>query len=567
MIIFASLFRINERIEITQLNKINMKHIFAILTIFFTSGILFAQNNENSPLTPCQPFEVHLNQNLLSHPLGDDNTMKTCSGEVVTLAGEATFPNNNQNYNQTQSGTLFIWHFGNENYDTSAVIHKTYFQAKGINFSLFAIDVNGCHSSNVVKGKIVNSSSPIQSINPVIDLLPNETIVLNGSNIDQSATLIYNPIQISEPIIDNTFYYYDTVLLPDGNNISYNSNIQIQSFLPNQTIQNVNQIGGIRMSIEHSHLGDLSFRITCPNGSSTLLKAFNPASAILSGAIINPCSSNGGNNQLGVAIDVSTSSTCYNQAGVGWDYEFRPGASHCFGAGASTTAYNYTDPCQNSLSGPTLMPSYNNSFLNNPEATVFYGSYETWENLIGCPMNGNWMLTVMDHFAVDNGYIFNWGITLTDSLTPAQWNYNINVDSVLFIGENIEQIDPFTATVSLPNTGNYPYSVKVIDEFGCNYNANIMINCVLSVEDIDAQGTINLYPNPAQNFVQVAIVDPQWNNSLIEIYDASGKLMEKNSIPSDRTQLDFSSFTSGIYYVKFINSDRQIKSIKILKIN
>ncbi len=205
--------------------------------------------------------------------------------------------------------------------------------------------------------------------------------------------------------------------------------------------------------------------------------------------------------------------------------------------------------------------------MSNETAPVFYGSYETWENLIGCPMNGNWMLTILDHFMIDNGFLFSWGITLTDSLTPTSWNYDIQVDSVLFMGEQIIQVDPFTATINLPNLGNYPYQVKVVDEFGCNYNANLMVNCVLSIEDIDAQGTIQAYPNPTHNFVNLTVIDPQWNNSLVEIFDASGKLVESSRITSDHSQLDFSNYASGIYYAKFINSDRQIKSIKILKMN
>lgn len=544
-----------------------MKQILTILTVLITSLSVFGQTTGNAPLTPCQPFLIQFNQNLLSHPISDDFTIKTCSGDLITLAAEATFPNNNLYYSQNQNNTRFFWHFGSGALDTTAVVNKTFFQAKGINYTLVAIDMNGCQSSNIIKGKIINSSNPIQSINPIINVLPHETIVLNASNTDQSAELIYAPISIMAPVLDNSYNLYDTVFLPDGNNISYNSNINVQSFLPNQTIQDVNQIGGIRLSIEHSYIGDLSIRITCPNGSSTLLKAQSPQTAILTGAILNPGSVNGGNNQLGVAIDVSTGSSCYNQPGIGWDYEFRPGATQFFGTGAPTSSYSYVDPCQNTLTGPSLVPSYSNSFLNPGVVPVFYGSFETWENLIGCPMNGNWMLTVIDYMSVDNGYIFNWGITLADTLSPAQWNYNINVDSVLFIGENTEQIDPFTATLSLPNFGNYPYQVKAVDEFGCNYNANFMVNCVLSIEDMDTEGAIQAYPNPTRNFVHLTIIDPQWNNSLLEIYDASGKLVERNRITSDHSKLDFSNYTAGIYYAKFINSEKQIKSIKILKMN
>lgn len=544
-----------------------MKKTLTFFAILLTSVSLFAQLNENSPLTPCQPFSIQFNQNLLSHPMSDDNTVKTCSGDLITLAAEATFPNNNQNYTQTQANTKFIWHFGNDNLDTIAVINKTYFQAKGINFSLIAIDVNNCQSSNVLNGRIINSSNPIQSVNPFFDVLPNETVILNGSNVDPTATLFYSPISITEPILYNTYNSYDTVFLPDGNGVSYNSTINIQSFLPNQTIQNVDQIGGIRLAIEHSFLGDLSIRITCPNGSSSLLKAQHSETAVLTGAINNPCSSNGGSNNLGIAPDPSSSSLCYNQEGIGWDYEFRPGATHCFGAGGLTTTYNFTDHCQNVWTGPTLMPSYSNPYLAPGLEPVFYGSYETLDNLIGCPMNGVWTLTVMDGWTIDNGYLFNWGITLTDSLTPAIWNYSVQVDSILFEGEYIQQIDPFTASLSIPNIGNYQYQVNAVDEFGCHYNANLIVNCVLSVEDIDLDDAIQVYPNPVQNILHLNILDQKWNNCTLEIFDGTGKLVRRESLTSDYSQIDFSLYTSGTYFARFINKENQIKSMKIIKMN
>lgn len=544
-----------------------MKKVLTIFAILLTSVSLFAQTNDQAPLTPCQPFSIQFNQNLLSHPMSDDFTVKTCSGDLITLAAEATFPNNGQNYTQTQANTRFIWHFGNGNLDTSAIINKTYFQAKGISFSLVAIDVNNCQSSNVLKGKIINSTNPIQSVNPVFDVLPNETIILNGSSVDPTATLLYSPISITEPILDNSYNYYDTVFLPDGNNISYNSDINIQSFLPNQTIQNVNQIVGIRLSMEHSYIGDLSIRITCPNGSTSLLKAQVPENANLTGAVNNPCSSGGGSGNLGIAIDPVSASNCFLTPGIGWDYEFRPGATHCMGTGGMATTYNYTDPCQNSLTGPTLVPSYTNPYMINGLEPVFYGSYETLDNLLGCPMNGLWRLTVIDHFAVDNGYIFNWGITLIDSLTPANWSYNIQIDTVLFIGENIQQIDPYTASLSLPNIGSYQYQVKTIDEFGCQYNANLMINCVLSIEDINLEDAIQAYPNPVQNFLHLDIMDQDWSNCTLEIYDASGKLVNRETLTSDHSQIDFSLYASGNYLARFINKENQIKAIKIIKMN
>ena len=41
---------------------------------------------------------------------------------------------------------------------------------------------------------------------------------------------------------------------------------------------------------------------------------------------------------------------------------------------------------------------------------------EPFTDLVGCPLNGTWTLTVNDLFAIDNGYICDWSINFDPTL-------------------------------------------------------------------------------------------------------------------------------------------------------
>jgi subtilisin-like proprotein convertase family protein len=557
-----------------------MKNIGLILFLIISFISVFSQKDPNNsnrnifaindPQTSivedsvpsCQPFTIALNETLLSNPIDEDMNINSCSGDVITLAATATFLNNNQTYQQTQANTTFKWIIGNSN-EEGQVVYKSFIQPSGYNFALYAIDVNGCISQNRVYGKIRNSASPIVSVNPILYTQPNNPILLEGSQQFYSV-LTYNSITLqTNPYLEYTFKY-DTVFLPDGNNVSYNSDILIDQFDTEQVITSLEDILGIRLNIEHSFVGDLSIRLICPNGQTTLLKEQFPGVDVVTGLIINPCSSEGGGKALGCSPDPSTSSICYTSPGVGWDYEFRPGAIGCFGISSDTINYIYTDLCNTIWENTALNPSITNSYTENIEP-VFYGPYETFENLIGCPLNGNWRLQVSDHWMVDNGYMFNWGIGLKDSILQEQWNYNIGVDSVIFAGPNTTQLDPNTATTILNNIGNFNYSASVKDQFGCAFTVPFTIHCSLNIENNEELNEISVYPNPVNTVLNITIEKQEWSHATIELYNSLGQVITKIELNGTNDTIDMSNYANGTYILKVNGPDQQFKNIKIVK--
>lgn len=100
-----------------------------------------------------------------------------------------------------------------------------------------------------------------------------------------------------------------------------------------------------------------------------------------------------------------------------------------------------------------------------------------------------------------------------------------------------------------------------------DYNAPIATNTANTIyqtlgdTDIDIDASISVYPNPTNGNVMINC------NSLIksvQLYDMQGRLLQSNSVNESQTNLQLSSQSTGIYYLK-ITSDKGMKVQKILK--
>jgi len=265
-----------------------------------------------------------------------------------------------------------------------------------------------------------------------------------------------------------------------------------------------------------------------------------------------------------MASDALVNSACYMHEGIGWDYEFRPGATASFGYG-DTVLYNYTDNCNQTWHGPSLVPSVVPSNMSNTFEPVYYGSYETWDNLLGCPLNGAWQITIFDYITIDNGYLFNWGIDFADTLQNQMTEYVVGVDSAMFRGPGIQQLTPFSAQISNLNVGCFAYEVNVYDEFGCDFFATFATICVLSIDEQDNLNALSFYPNPAVNYINCKILNPAWENSTLEIYTINGKLLEKRLLSELDTKLNLSQLSNDTYLIKVTNPQNKTKTVKIIK--
>ena len=76
---------------------------------------------------------------------------------------------------------------------------------------------------------------------------------------------------------------------------------------------------------------------------------------------------------------------------------------------------------------------------------------------------------------------------------------------------------------------------------------------------------ISVFPNPTTDIISLQIENSKTKNLQYTLTDISGKILQNKEIESNIEQLDFSTFTNGIYFLTVKQENQIIKSLKIVK--
>jgi gliding motility-associated-like protein len=386
----------------------------------------------------------------IPHP-NDSNYVDICIGNPIRFAaigsGPGVFPQNNALYAQDSSTSLFIWDFGDGTSDTGLIVYHTYTLVRGYDIALTIIDARGCYNQNYLGGRVRVSMNPIAQVHPVADLCSSAdtTYMTLGYNINSVVVVApINAHQSSSQRYDSLTFIPDGPACPPG---AYNTEVTFTQFLPGQTITSANDILSICVDIEHSFAGDLGFSIICPNGQTVILDG----------------NDHSGSSFLGNANDTDGTPACSpaaNSPGSPWVYCWsqiytQQGSLNVLDAGVSPV------PATDTL---------NHTNYLTPDASL--------SGLIGCPLNGIWNIQITDNWGIDNGYVFWWSLNLDPSLLPGGWSYQVPIDTVIWSGSFLHIINDTTVMAIPTSSGNYPYTVTVIDAFGCTYDTTLNIQVV-----------------------------------------------------------------------------------------
>ena len=406
------------------------------LTFVFTSDGSVTHAGWDAAISctfPCQDFTADIVNT--SEPYYSGDTIRLCQNTPLTFTAAGTYPNNNVNYTQDDATSTFHWDFG-DGTDTTGVGLTTVshsFPEGGYYVFLDVTDVNNCDNSNLIMNTVMVSTTPLFTGTDITDTIcPGETVSFTGTA---------NTNEWNQPL---PAVIGDTTFLPDGSGASYETSLTYNFFTPGATLTNINDLGSICMDLEHSYAGDLQISIICPNGSTMML--FDGYG-----------NSNIGGEYLGEATDYSsTPGTPYTYC---WDPTATNGTME--DVGASPPTYSYTDNDGNTVTNHEYIPG---------------GTYESsgnWSNLLGCPLNGDWTIHVIDNMGADDGYIFAWTIDWDTSLTTGLWTFGNTYDSTLYTwsGQNITgQTNGVGTSVPTTTGGTEYYTFSATDDFGCVYD-------------------------------------------------------------------------------------------------
>lgn len=296
----------------------------------------------------------------------------------------------------------------------------------------------------------------------------------------------------------------DTIFLPDGvycspYGCSYRSPVNFDVFPEGATVTSVNDIRYVRIKMEHSYAKDIYINITCPNGQKAdILKYGGSGSSSCNSSIAEssrgwqgPSVSNAfGGTFFGVPVDDYGSGCSPTPMGIGWNY--------CW-SNNNTEGYQYA-PGAGSLiyraEHAHSIDNWDDSFdsTNVANKTNMYHPDQSFASLIGCPLNGNWFIEVVDGWSVDNGYLFEWELMLSSNLMPQE---QAPVTGMDVIGPWSQAISDTSAIISPPATlesdVDQAYTFIVYEEDGCHYDTvqtiHIHVPVVETYYDTICQGT------------------------------------------------------------------------------
>ena len=91
------------------------------------------------------------------------------------------------------------------------------------------------------------------------------------------------------------------------------------------------------------------------------------------------------------------------------------------------------------------------------------------------------------------------------------------------------------------------------------------ISIVYGVEDNIINIDFNLYPNPTLDFLTLTVGTIDFSVLSFELFDGNGKLVETKKITIANENIYLEHLSSGAYYLKIININKEIKTFKIIK--
>lgn len=373
-------------------------------------------------------------------PSGDEQSIGVCIGDVITFSDNGSFALPGFEI------ANYVWNFNDGTVDntTGPVVQHSFDEPGEYIVTLTIVDDNGCSSLNLDPLQVLVSTLPIFNVEQDFEICLGATASISAN--PESTTWTALPPQV---VAGMTF-------LADGAGFTYSTALTFDFFEPGATLQSCDDFLGVFVNMEHSYLGDLGITLSCPDGTTV--------------SILN-WPNGGGATYLGEAVDDPVDLPGQNVPGIGYTYTWTPTA---------TNGNVNNQP-------PNVVTFMNQAGFMDTNDIVPEGTYQPDGNLcdfVGCPLNGSWTLTITDNLAIDNGYVFFWGIDFNPEYFPDVTTFTpvigMGSDSTFWDGPSITDVsaDGNSIEVTPTETGTFEYTFSALNNFGCVQDTTITISVV-----------------------------------------------------------------------------------------
>ena len=464
-----------------------------------------------------------------------------CMGQGIRFHGYGIYSHQYGYYEPHDSTTYFMWSSGAG--DTAAGIYldsvdfHTYNRVGCFDVILQLTDENGCPSRNYMTVQVRVAQNPIKTIFDLATICNNDSLQVNVGYEGENGTLTLKKIKFAKVVSKVNDI---RVFIPDGPRCDvrcYEAPVTFDEFPNGRQVTSAGDICSICVNYEHSYMGDYSMAIACPIYDKTVsttighsfLKyhsqtdapdGYTPPSGTWSGnGRYTGCPS--GNppdtwDQIGGGIERACDSI-YNPWGIGWNYCFSRNGEYTLVSGETCNTTNPTDAGLASpghtgahdFDIPVMIPPFVNAGDNAGTHTVttldssdhigmvgYYIPADDFSSLVGCPLNGTWVIEICDYFGIDNGWVFNWSLDICNLSGSGGCDYQVAIDSVVWRPDtndltdfydgiyrgliiNKKWNDSTAAFISSPDTsGDFNIKLSIYDEFGCRWDTLTHISTV-----------------------------------------------------------------------------------------
>ncbi|MFN0032541.1 MAG: gliding motility-associated C-terminal domain-containing protein [Flavobacteriales bacterium] len=420
-------------------------------------------------------------------------TTQEQEGAVLLCVGESiTLDGSSSTFEGSAVYASHVWDFDDGTTDNTnwPTVTHTFTQPGAYVVQLYLTDDAGC-TSGILPDKLVYVATQ-----PDMAISASDYFVCTGQSVDIDIDYA-GVLWTSLPDVN----LGGDVFIPDDQTQCFSDTLLFSGFDPGLTITDALDIDFFYINFEHSFMGDIVISFICPDGTSIAVHQ-----------------QGGGGTWLGEPVDDETLTP-----GVGYDYYWAPDAT-------------------------------NGTWVDNSGTALPAGTYESVQpisDLIGCPLNGEWIVEICDMWAIDNGFIFDWSVQFAPYMYPDLISFTPEIgsdcDSTYVSGEWIVNSDADCDHLQIvPDVpGVYDYLFTAVDNHGCTYTETISIEAyegpeILVSEDIYYCG----------NDVQISGVVTNPNPNLQYLYQWSpGNLLNNSSIPEPTIVNDFPEDQNFILFV------------------